>query len=267
MYLSLPMIPKPPLYQALHPLLSLSIFKDKRHKVTLLWMIYGLIEIRDINLPEWIPFVQSRAKQAQSTERRFSRWCHNQRIDVAMLYDPLIKNAVRLWGETTLYIALDTSMLWNSYCQIRLCIIYRGRAIPLVWKTIKHGSSSVKLSAYNDLLSRAKTRLPKGTKIVFLADRGFIDTQLMTFISETLHWNWRIRYKVSINTYRLSKNKRKYCRLKMTAPYGHARFYHRVYLTDAHYGEVHLAFARHSYKKETWLIVSNEPTNRETFQE
>jgi hypothetical protein len=53
----------------------------------------------------------------------------------------------------------------------------------------------------------------------------------------------------------------------MTAQYGHARFYHSVYLTEEHYGKVHLAFARHSGKKETWLIASDEPTNRETFRE
>lgn len=211
------MKPKPPLYKALYQLISLSLFKDKRHKVTLLWMVYGLISIKDINLPEWIPFVQSRAQQAQSTERRFSRWFHNSRIDIAMIYDPLIKNALKLWEESTLYIALDTSMLWNRFCQIRLCVIYRGRAIPLVWQTIEHGSISVKLSRYKDLLSRAKTLLPEGTKVVFLADRGFIDIKLMQFASEKLHWNWRIRYKVKINTYRLSKNKKKYCKLKMTA--------------------------------------------------
>jgi hypothetical protein len=38
-------------------------------------------------------------------------------------------------------------------------------------------------------------------------------------------------------------------------------------LTDNHHGKVHLAFARHTGKTETWLIVSNEPTNRETFTE
>ena len=30
---------------------------------------------------------------------------------------------------------------------------------------------------------------------------------------------------------------------------------------------MHLAFARHSGKKETWLIASDEPTDRETFTE
>jgi hypothetical protein len=165
----------PPLYKSLSKLLSLSTWKDQRHKNTLLWMVFGLIQTQDINLPKWIPFVFSRAKKAQSTERRFSRWFHNANIEVADIYNPLIKQALRDWGHEKLYIALDTSMLWNSYCQIRLCLIYRGRAIPLVWLTIKHGSSSVKFSFYKDLLLCAKSVLPEKSNVVFLADRGFID--------------------------------------------------------------------------------------------
>lgn len=257
----------PELYKSLSIILKLSAWKDVRHKMTLLWMVYGLIQVREINLSEWSPFVQSKAKQAQSSERRFSRWFHNDTIDIKAIYDPIIEQALRRWGEETIYIALDTSMLWNSYCQIRVCVIYRGRAIPLVWQTIKHGSSSVKLSAYQALLVRSKALLPKQNKVVFLADRGFIDTDLMKFLSNELAWNWRIRYKVRINTYRRSKRCDKFCKLKMTAQYGHARFYHNVYLTDNHHGRVHLAFARHTGKTETWLIASDEPTDGETFRE
>jgi len=257
-----------PLLETLLDLLSLSNWKDKRHKLTLAWMIYGLIQVREINLPEWIPFVSSRARKAQSTERRFSRWVNNDRINVEDIYSPLIKQALHDWGKEVLYVALDTSMLWNKFCQIRICVIYRGRSVPLVWKTIKHGSSSIKFSEYKDLLEQAKTLLPTNKRIIFLADRGFANVKLMSFLSQELSWNWRIRCKVGYNIYRPSKQKNKrFCKVKITAQYGHSRFYHRVYLTDEYYGEIHLAFARHSGKKETWLIVSDEPTSLETFKE
>ncbi len=42
-----------------------------------------------------------------------------------------------------MYVALDTSMLWNTYCLIRISVIYRGRAVPLVWRVIEHGSAAV----------------------------------------------------------------------------------------------------------------------------
>ncbi len=128
---------------------------DKRHMKTLAWMVVGLIESEQIGLTRWIPYAEVRAQMAQSVQRRFQRWLENERIEVYNLYGPLIQAALREWGVTTLYLALDTSMLWGKYCIIRVSIVYRGRAIPLVWKVIEHGSSSVAFHGYKPLLSQA----------------------------------------------------------------------------------------------------------------
>ena len=53
---------------------------DKRHLYTLIWMIIHLTESKTISLPEWAPFVDSRATFVQSTVRQFSRWLNNKRI-------------------------------------------------------------------------------------------------------------------------------------------------------------------------------------------
>jgi hypothetical protein len=116
---------------------------DIRHLHTLSWMITGLILSEKINLTAWIPYVQGRAEIAQSVQRRFSRWLHNERIKVNDLYGPIIQSALEEWGERRLYLALDTSMLWDQFCLIQISIIYRGRAIPLAWKVLKHNSSTV----------------------------------------------------------------------------------------------------------------------------
>jgi hypothetical protein len=111
---------------------------DRRHRQTLAWMMLGLICSKTVSLGTWIPFVVSRAHYAQSTVRRFSRWLNNNRIKPQPLYGPLIEQGLRGWIGKRIYIALDTSMLWNIYCMIRLSVIYRGRAVPLVWKVIEH---------------------------------------------------------------------------------------------------------------------------------
>lgn len=63
---------------------------------------------------------------AQSVQRRFQRWLENERIEVNSLYGPLLQNALSEWGMTTLYLAFDTSMLWNKYCIMRLSIVYQA---------------------------------------------------------------------------------------------------------------------------------------------
>lgn len=238
---------------------------DKRHLHTLVWMIVGLIESKVISLPEWAPFVDSRARFSQSTVRRFSRWLNNKRIKVNEMYGPIIQDAIAEWKDDILYLALDTSMLWDQFCHIRIAIIYRGRAIPLVWKTIEHGSSTVGFESYRDLLDKAAKLLPSSCDIVFLADRGFADTNLMEYLSETLAWHWRIRIKSSFLVYRRNRRRRKINGIRLKR--GQAKFWHNVYITGKQFGPVHLALAKPHGTKDDWLIVSDQPTNLHTFDE
>jgi hypothetical protein len=228
-------------------------------------MIVGLIESQVISLTAWMPFVESRATYAQSTVRRFRRWLDNERIQVHTLYGPIIQEALTEWGENVLYLALDTSLLWERYCLIRISVIYRGRAIPLVWEVIEHGSSSVTFEAYRHLLDKAQALLPLGCRVVFLADRGFADTTLMDYLSQTLQWHWRIRIKSSFLVYRRGQRRCQISHIELKR--GQARFWHNVYLTAGHFGPLHLALAKPHGLKEQWFIVSNQPTDVTTFDE
>lgn len=240
---------------------------DKRHLKTLVWMLVGLIMTEKIGLTHWIPFVQSRAEFAQSTQRRFARWLDNERIKVNDLYGPIIQAALAEWRQSCLYLALDTSMLWGEYCIIRISIIYRGRAVPFVWKVIKHSSSSVAFDVYRELLDEANHRLPFAFEgsVVFLADRGFADTQLMAYLSNTLKWHYRIRIKNNFLVKRPGQRRCKVSRIKPKA--GEAHFLHNVAITAERFGPVHLALAKLRHSREEWLIASDQPTSIESFDE
>jgi hypothetical protein len=237
---------------------------DVRHLKTLAWMMAGLLESGLISLTQWAPFVHGRAVFAQSSVRRFARWLANERIDVHRLYGPLIQQALTSWGAHALYLALDTSLLWEQYCVIRLSLIYRGRAIPLVWQVIEHASSSVAYATYQGLLDQAASLLPVNVRVVFLADRGFADVALMRHATR-LGWHWRIRIKSCFLVYRRGHRRRKLSGYDL--PRGHAHFWHHVHITAERYGPVHLALAHLAENGERWLVVSDEPTNLMTLDE
>lgn len=237
---------------------------DRRHLKTLAWMMVGLIHSGWINLTAWTPYVVSRAQFAQSTVRRFRRWLDNDKIEVALLYGPFIEEALVQWGPQVLYVALDTSMLWNTYCMIRLSVVYRGRAVPLVWTVLEHGSAQVSYDTYKALLDKAAALLPPHCRVVLLADRGFADTDLMAHL-QRLGWHWRIRIKTS---FWLSRRGHSRCKVeRLSVAQGHAGFWHRVYITAKRYGPVHLAVARPHGTKEVWYVLSDEPTDGKTFEE
>ena len=154
----------------------------------------GLIGEGSVNLTRWIDHIQTKAKIAQSTQKRLSRWVNNPRINPAKLYSPIVKAVFANWSDPEIYLTFDTSMLWDEYCLIRICVVHLGRAIPVGWRVIKHKSSSVKLETYQDLLKRVAKLLPSQPKIVLLADRGFADAQLVRYVRQ-LGWQCRIRIK------------------------------------------------------------------------
>ena len=137
-----------PLYQGLLSLLDRGQWQDQRHLKTAVSRMVGLMLSSSISLTTWIPDAFGRALQAHRVQRRFARWLHNDRLKVHDWYGPLIQEAWVGWGEATLYLALDTTMLWGQYCMMRLSVIYRGRAVPLSWDVREHASAQVACRVY-----------------------------------------------------------------------------------------------------------------------
>lgn len=155
-------------------------------------------------------------------------------------------------------------MWWNQYCLIRLSVVYRGRAVPIVWEVLAHGSSSVPQEAYAALRDAVPAVLPAGVKVVFLADRGFADTELLAQ-RRRLGWHFRIRIKATFSVLRPGQPA---CQIEdFSLPPGRALFLHNVAIPTESFGPVSLALARHSSNGEYWDIVSDEPTSVHPFTE
>lgn len=257
------MPPSSLLYDTLLTLLQQAPWRDRRHLLTLAWMVMGLLSSGWIALSEWTPFVVGRALLAQSTERRFSRWLSNPRIDVLRLYAALLRPVLGDCPDRRLLVVLDTTVLWNEFCVVQLCLVYRGRTIPLAWKVLRHPSASVAFRNYRGVLGFV-ARLLRGYEVVLLADRGFLHEELLRWVGRTAGWHIRVRCKRSVRLFRWTG--RGYGKLALRLSPGEVGYYHGVYVTEARI-PVHLAVGWEKGAKEPWLIVSDEPTDAETLYE
>lgn len=96
----------------------------------------------------------------------------NDRVQVSRLYLPLVMAALSGWSHQRLYLALDTTVLWDRYCMIHLSVICCGRAVPLLWRVLEHGSATVAFQEYQPLLRKARWLLRQHGDVMLLADRG-----------------------------------------------------------------------------------------------
>src|SRR5437867_4961745 len=253
------------LMKALLAHLPRTVYGDIRRVVTLAWAVVGLCVTRTVRLSAWAEVVDGRATYAASRVRRFARWLHHPAIDPSTWYPPLLRATLRDWTPAThVYVALDTTVL-GPFVLIRASLIYRGRAIPLAWKALRHASAMVSFEAYQAVLEQVRTVLPTQSRITLLADRGFLHEQLIRYTRQQ-QWHYRIRMPGSTLIQRPQHAMRAVEQLR-PAP-GQAHFYHNVSIFGSAIGPVHLVVAQPlDAPDDPWYIASDELTSQQTVVE
>jgi hypothetical protein len=166
---------------------------DPRNIATFLAAVTAALASQSVSLSMWLIWISCEIKAA-SCIRHFSRWLDNASILPHVWYESIFRYAMRNWTKMPIFLVLDTSMLYDSFCCIRISMVYMNRAIPVSWCVLEHKSASVKYEQYAHLLDQARLLLPSDVEIIFLADRGFVSKKLMRRLQE-LNWRWRIRIK------------------------------------------------------------------------
>jgi len=252
-----------PLYNQLFSLLSQhSRYRDLRHLKALAWMINGLICSGKISLSEWECYIPSRATKAQSVERRWQRFVSNHRIRVRSLYVPLVMGALQNWKSQRLYLALDTTMLWNQFCIIHLSLVCGGRAIPFLWKVLEHKSSTVAFVEYKLMLRLAEKLLSSHGDIMLLADRGFANHELVNWLQNST-WHYCLRLPCDVNLHGIRKRpiELKYLWPKKAEAY----LYHNVGLwLDGKY-RCNIILANVRGVQEPWAVITDENPSLQTL--
>ncbi|WP_293072346.1 MULTISPECIES: transposase [unclassified Moorena] len=209
-----------------------------------------------------MPGISSRAKLAQSFERRWHRFVSNRLIGVKGLYTPLMLLALKDWQSHRLYLALDTTVLWNRYCMIHLSVVCCGRAVPFLWLVLEHGSATVAFKEYQPLLRQARWILRQHTDVMLLADRGFANHALMKWLQRS-NWHYCLRLPCDVH---LHGPRRYPIELSyLWPPKGEAVFYRHVGLWQDGEYRSHLVLANIKGVKDPWAVITDETPNLKTL--
>lgn len=239
-----------------------SHYRDLRHLIALTWMVSALICSGQLSLSAWESYVPSRAKKAQSVERRWQRFISNKRIDINKLYVPLVLLALKGWQPHRLYLALDTTVLWNQYCMIHLSVVCCGRAVPFSWLVLEHQSAAVAFEEYQPLLRRVRWLLRKHPDVMLLADRGFANHQLMSWLQQS-RWHYCLRIPCDVLLHGPRRCPREVRRLWPSK--GEAVLYHNVGLWDDGRYRCNLVLANIRGVKEPWAVITDESPTLQTL--
>ena len=131
--------------------------------------------------------------------KQIDRLLSNQGVDVEALA-PLWVSFV-LAERSDILVAMDwTDFDDDDHTTLAINVITNhGRATPLLWMTVPKKGLKTKRNGYEDeLLTRLRNAVPIEVHVTVLADRGFGDQKLYTFLSEELGFDYVIRFRGNI---------------------------------------------------------------------
>lgn len=191
---------------------------------------------------------------------RLNYFVHNAKITAETFYSPLVKQFLQAWEGASVILTLDTSMLWEQYCLIEVCLVWGGRSIPLGQKVLEHGSATVGYEDYVSVLEATEALLPLGCQVTLLADRGFEHGALIRWLRDH-SWSWAIRAKSDLNVTLGNGQVNNVAQLFPPAESAYL-FRNVTVLEDI---ECHLATANLSLAGEAWAVLTDRPPSLQTF--
>jgi len=234
--------------------------KDQRHLQGFSEIIAAILQSESACLGKWIPYLTHRSCQARAHMERLSYFVHNHHITAEHFYEPLLRAALEAWEGTAVLLTLDTSVLWDQFCLIEVCLVWGGRSFTLAQDVIEHGSATVGFEQYHPLLEAAQRNLPPNVQVTLLADRGFEHEALIRWL-HSQQWEWAIRVKSNLSITLANGQVRPVEQLLPSDEQAH--LFENVHVLGGipcHFATAHVAQA-----KETWSVLSSYPPSLQTF--
>ncbi|NEO67475.1 MAG: transposase [Moorea sp. SIO4G2] len=235
--------------------------KDQRHLQGYSEAVAAILQSESACLSKWIPYLDHRDCTARAHMERLSYLVHNEHISAERFYDPLLQHVLQAFEGEFLTLTLDTSMLWDQFCLIEVCLAIGGRSLTLAQTVIEHGSATVAFEQYQGVLETAKTLVPLGCHVTLLADRGFEHGALLRWLGQQ-QWAWVIRVKSDLLV-TLASGRTLSVQALLPPPEQAYLFKEVTVLGDL---DCHLATAHIPIAEDPWAVLSSQPPSLKTFE-
>jgi hypothetical protein len=234
--------------------------KDQRHLQGFAEMLAAILQSGQACLGKWIPYLAHRKCSARAHLERMSYFLRNEQITAERFYLPLLRHVLSAFAGEAVRLTLDTSLLWNHWCLIEVCLVWGGRSLTLAQQVIEHRSATISFEQYHEVLECARRALPPGVQVTLLADRGFEHGALIRWLNRH-HWNWSIRVKSDLLV--TLANGQTQSVEALFPPPNQAYLFANVQVLETI--QAHLATANVPDAQDTWAVLSNQPPSLQTF--
>ena len=155
-----------------------------RHLDTLAAMVSGIVRSQSSQLPAIARKVPD-GNKPESRVKRYSRWVKNEHIDGEVYFPPFAEPMLQgLAQNRTLVLAMDGSEVGRGCLTLMVSVIYKKRALPVAWVTVKGSKGHFPEATHVQLLTEVHALVPPASDVVFLGDGEFDGTNLQAALND-----------------------------------------------------------------------------------
>jgi hypothetical protein len=162
-----------------------------RHLTTLAALISGIVGSHSTQLPKIATQVPNGTKP-ESRVKRFARWVDNATITEEIYFVPYAAVLLRHLALQTLVVIMDGSVVGRGGVALMMHVVYKGRALPLVWQVRKGKKGHFPEAMHLALVEQLHALIPPGAQVVLLGDGEFDGTQLQKTVQDYC-WSYVVR--------------------------------------------------------------------------
>lgn len=157
--------------------------RQMRHLTTLTAMLCGIVLSQQSHLEKIARKVPEKS-QVESRIKRFTRFNQNRFVTAETFYIPFIELLVAgLARAGVVTLVMDGSETGRGCMTLMVSILYRKRAIPLMWQTVEGNKGHLPEATHIALLKRLQGLFPPDCTVVFLGDGEFDGIGLLAAIA------------------------------------------------------------------------------------
>jgi hypothetical protein len=138
-----------------------------RHLTTLAALSSGIVASKSAQLPAIATKVPDGTKP-ESRVKRFARWVSNAHVTEEVYCLPYAKVLLAHLALQTLGLVIDGSVVGRGCVALMLHVLYKGRALPLVWLVRQGKKGHFPEDLHIALVEQVQERLPEGASVVLL---------------------------------------------------------------------------------------------------
>ena len=226
-----------------------------RNLNTLTSMITGIIISKETQLPQIANHVPENIK-VPSTEKRFKRLIINPSVTEETFFLPFIQTLLNKLDLEEMVLAIDGSLVGRGCMCLMISLIYRRRALPLLFTVVKGKKGHLSEETHVDLVNRLRPLIPESTRrVIFLGDGEFDGTTLQQTLAG-FGWKYVCRTASNITIYP-DDEPFQIDMLAAMLPEGHCKGLQNCRITHKQYGPVTVVAWWAEGQSEPIFLVTN----------